>query len=84
MREGGSAPCLLIYQGVEPEELAGKGGEKGTEGNRSPTFREGKLYPPGVVLPLLQRVFSKLKGRFRHESAKISFFFQVISSQMQI
>jgi hypothetical protein len=29
----------------------------GGESNRSPTFREGKRYPPVVVLPLPQRVF---------------------------
>ena len=56
---------------------------KGGEGNRSPTFREGKRYPPVVVLPLLQRVF-QLRVRFEPKSAKISFFFQVIRSQIQI
>ena len=64
-REDWSALLLLMYQGVEPEELAGVGGEKGGEGKR---------YPPVVVLPLLQRVFSKLRVRFEPESAKISFF----------
>ena len=30
---------------------------KGSDGSRSPTFREDKRYPLVVVLPLLQRVF---------------------------